>query len=321
MGVYRIRHVSETKYIQAVESESSRTYRTLLQAVEKPPLYAMPWWLDAVCGVHGWHAAIQYDDQQRALGMLPFYQTRIHGLSAITTPPFTQLMPLISLQSDTIVSLNDLLSRLPSTQILNITTRGSLAGHKAVTGRHISVRYSYIIPAEPSISLVRARYNEGLKRNLRAANDTYSIAESEDIGLFLELYIASHQQQGSSPPSWSDQVIRTVYTALIRHQSGQLTMVYHQQQPIAGVLIGWDQETSYYLAGGKVGGDHGASAHALLLDAAIAQAMEGGRSFDFEGSMHPGIANFFQSFGASPIPYWHIRQSRGVGKLWSLFRK
>ena len=321
MGVYRIRHVSETKYIQAVESESSRTYRTLLQAVQKPPLYAMPWWLDAVCGAKGWHAAIQYDEKQRALGMLPFYQTRIHGLSAITTPPFTQFLPLISLQSDTILSLDDLLSRLPSTQILNITAQEGLAGQQAVTSRQISVRYSYMISGETSISQVRSRYNEGLKRNLRAANDTYGIAESEDIGLFLELYKASLRQQGSAPPPWADQVIRSVYTALIRHQSGQLTMVYHQQQPIAGVLIGWDRNTSYYLAGGKVGGDHGASAHALLLDGAIAYAMEGGRSFDFEGSMHPGIANFFQSFGASPIPYWHIRQSRGFGKLLSLFQK
>jgi hypothetical protein len=307
-----------SKYIQAVEIQSATVYSTQLASLEAPVLYAMPWWLDAVCGERGWQALIQYDGQQSAAAMMPFHPTRIRGLSAMITPPLTQWLPITRLKPDAVVSIDRLLSTLPKTQILDLTLQGADDGH---FGQHGSVRYSYVLPAAPFIDLVRSRYNEGLRRNLRAANDTYHIDVSADIGLLLDLYKASHLQQGIAPPKWADNILRTVFDQLVLHQSGQLTMVYHHQKPIAGVLIGWDRHNSYYLAGGKTGGEQAASAHALLLDKAIEEAMANGRAFDFEGSMHPGIANFFQSFGASPRPYWHIRKFRGLGKLWSMFHK
>jgi len=95
-------------------------------------------------------------------------------------------------------------------------------------------------------------------------------------------------------------------------------LAIHQGVAIAGILTGWDSKTSYYLAGGRNGDDQGASAHALLLDHVIHEAQTRGLAFDFEGSMNPGIANFFQSFGAKPESYLQIRKFRGMGKLWSL---
>ena len=90
--------------------------------------------------------------------------------------------------------------------------------------------------------------------------------------------------------------------------------------PVAGIMTGWDATTAYYLLGGR-NETGGASAHAYLLDDAVSHAVAHERKFDFEGSMHPGIANFFQSFGAKPAPYIRIRKYKGLGKLWSYLHK
>ena len=108
-------------------------------------------------------------------------------------------------------------------------------------------------------------------------------------------------------------------TSLSDSQSGSLDFAMHNGKPIASILTAWDHKATYYLAGGRTGDEAGASAHALLLDKALINSIQAGREFDFEGSMHSGIANFFQSFGASPEEYWQVKKYRGLGKAWSLF--
>jgi hypothetical protein len=121
-------------------------------------------------------------------------------------------------------------------------------------------------------------------------------------------------------PPWFDVVLPRVFEGLQSNQVGQLSLALYQGKAIAGVLTAWDAHSTYYLAGGRAGSDEAASAHSLLLDEAILKAHHRKTDFDFEGSMHPGIANFFQSFGANPTAYWHIKKYTGLGKLWSIFR-
>jgi hypothetical protein len=93
------------------------------------------------------------------------------------------------------------------------------------------------------------------------------------------------------------------------------------QEVLAAVLVAWDPVSTYYLAGGRTARPGAASAHAILLDHAVGDAMARGTSFDFEGSMHPGIANFFQSFGARPEPFTRLTRFTGAGRLWAFLRK
>lgn len=302
-----------------MQSAAVQSYHELFASTQGAPLYAAPWWLDATCGRDGWDAVIVTDTPGHPTAGLPYHHTRIRGIPALITPPFTQwVAPLLS-QGQERSHILSLLSALPRAAILDLCLKADTDLHLVESGLPLALKYSYVVPVAASTDQLRAGYSEGLRRNLRQAEKIYSTAESADIPGFLSLCQQSYAQQKIRPPHWLNTVVPAVFEGLQTHQCGNLVMAFSQDKPIAGILTARDQTTSYYLAGGRTGDEQGASAHALLLDQAIRAAHDQGTAFDFEGSMHPGIANFFQSFGAIPISYWHLRKFRGAGRLWSLF--
>ena len=309
----------KSHYIARMRSSSLQAYHQLFESVEKPFLYTAPWWLDATCGIGGWNAVIQYNDEQPMAG-LAFHQTSIRGLSAIITPPLTQWVSILSVDKLSFPVLGNLLSKLPATPIFDLTLKK--IADVVVQDAHfpIDLRYSFILPYVADEGLVSKGYNDGLRHKLRQAKNKYSVEVTKDISTFIELCHSSYQQQNMKTPPWFDAVLPRVFESLNSHQVGQLVLAFNQGKAIAGVLTAWDAHSTYYIAGGRAGGDESRAAHSILLDEAILKAHHRKTDFDFEGSMHPGIASFFQSFGASPTAYWHIKKYRGLGKIWSALR-
>ena len=304
-----------------MQSDKVRAYHDLHAKLEAPQLYTSPWWLDATCGAGGWNAVIRYDGDNQPAAALPFHLTSIRGMSALTTPPFTQWVSLITAGQNADQSGLSLLSALPRTSILDLSIQPDASLPHQDSAFPVALRYSFIIPPGDSTDNPRSGYSEGLRRNIRQAEKNYILQESDDINGFLSLCRQSHHQQKMNPPPWLDRVVPAVFNSLLKEQCGRLTVASVQGKIIAGILTGWDSTTNYYLAGGRTADETGASAHALLLDQSVHEARSRGAAFDFEGSMHPGIAVFFQSFGAVPAAYWHIRKYRGMGKLWAALRK
>lgn len=304
-----------------MESSAVRAYHTLFASIKEPLLYTAPWWLDATCGQEGWNAIIRWDRDGLPLAALPYQHTRIRGLSAVVTPPFTQWISLLGGGEAHVQLSLALLAALPKSSILDLSLRPDTTLRIPESVYPITLKYSFVIAPAVNPEDYRKGYNEGLRRNIRQAEKQYIVEDSKDIAVFLSLCRQSYDQQKMKPPPWLDIVVPRVHAALASHQCGMLTLATSNGKTIAGVLTAWDHSTSYYLTGGRTSDEQGASAHALLLDHAIRASHDRGTVFDFEGSMHPGIANFFQSFGAVPAAYWHIRKYRGVGKLWSLLNK
>ena len=294
-------------------------YTDFYASCDNAPLYAAPWWLDATCGQGGWDFVSLPGEEGKAAVFIPFYKTLIRGLSAFITPPMTQWLPVLTIDHSPVYSIASFLQLLPECSILDLTMKPGKNPILPGPSFHINHKYSFIIPHDGANGHFRLKYNEGLRRNLREAEKNYTIAASEDIETFLSLCQFSFHHRKMNPPFWLDHIVPMVIAALRKNHSGMINMAFYEGKAIAGILTGWDTDTTYYLLGGRRGDEPGASAHALLLDHAISEAQKKGHKFDFEGSMHPGIANFFQSFGAVPESYWQIRKFRGVGKLWSLF--
>jgi len=304
-----------------MQSVSIRAYHDLHATLEAPQLYTSPWWLEATCGAEGWDAVIRYDNDNHPEAALPYHLAKIRGMSALTTPPFTQWVSLISSGPNPVQSGLSLLSALPRTSILDLSIKPDASLPHQDSAFPVALKYSFIIPPDDSPNNTRSGYSEGLRRNIRQAEKNYTLEQSDDIKGFLSLCRQSYHQQKMNPPPWLDNVVSAVYKSLQAQQCGKLTVASVQGKIIAGILTGWDSTTNYYLAGGRTEDETGASAHALLLDHAVHEARTRGTAFDFEGSMHPGIATFFQSFGAIPSAYWHIRKYRGMGKWWAALHK
>ncbi len=300
-------------------SSARKEYFQLYDAQSAPPLYATPWWLDATCGPEGWGSVKLNNNTGEGHYGFPFHNTRIRNLSAIINPCLTQWIPVLKSKENVPASLREMIDALPIASILDLSFQRDMSMEAATNRMPVATRYSFIIYPGGDLASIRKGYNEGLRRNLREAEKTYAIRQGDDLSAFLLLCDSSYRQRKMASPAWLSSVIPSVYNSLRFHDCGTLDFAMDQGKPIASILTAWDQKATYYLAGGRTGDEAGASAHALLLDKALTTSIVAGREFDFEGSMHSGIANFFQSFGASPEEYWQVKKYRGLGKWWSLF--
>ena len=303
-----------------MESVTLRDYHTLLESSGTNSLYSNPWWLDATCGPGNWNALVASNEQGKAHAALPYFLSSIRGLSAITTPPLTQWVRLITAHDGPSLQNPVTFSGIPKSSILDLSVRTDEKMHHEFDDFTPTLKYSFIIPAHTDIQSIRSKYNEGLRRNLKQAAQHHTVEESDQVFQFLMLCQQTYADRQLKAPPWLESVLPRLYHSLVKHQCGKLSVAMMQGKVIAGILTAWDKETTYYLAGGKAGGDLSTAAHALLLDHAILEGCTRNTSFDFEGSMHPGIANFFQSFGAVPVSYWHFRKYRGIGRLWAALK-
>ena len=296
---------------------SRKEYERFASAAIALPLYANTWWLDAVCN-NDWDAFVSNDPGGEVL--IPFYKTSIRRMKAVINPPMTQYLPIIRAIANTRFEIDHFIKTLPAWSILDIAFPSDAITLDKIHSTTARVKYSYVVGAKQTYEQAKSKYNEGLRRNLKEATRLYAVQESRDVDLLIRLSRESYSQRKMQPPSWINEITAAVVNALHVHQQGKIIVALLDQKPVAAILIGWDTTTHYYLLGGKINGEGAASAHALLLDHAIKESIDAGHQFDFEGSMHAGIANFFQSFGAQPVPYYHIRKYKGMGKLWSLFK-
>ncbi len=314
-------HLANSLYIGILLQEAREVYERLFDQEESPVLYASPWWLDATCGRDGWDAYVSMDHESKPVFVIPYCKTKIKGMNACINPPMTQWLPVLRSNSPEKISIPDFINSLRSYSILDLSFRPEAnilyPGHVLT----VHFKYSYIIPSSVPRESIKLNYNDSLKRNLKISEQQYTIKESDDIKTFLKLCESTFQLRNMPSPPWLRTIATDVYHALKKHHKGKLEFAMREGEPIAGILTGWDQKTSYYLLAGRTGDDRGASAHSILLNNSIMEANDARRSFDFEGSMHSGIAHFFHSFGAAPVAYWQIRQYKGAGKLWSLFHK
>jgi len=295
-----------------------KLYNEFYESSMRPPLYSAPWWLNATCGVHGWEVIPGKAEDGHIESLLPVCRTKIRGLNAIITPPMTQWLPVLSRDEFGPHSFADFIHSIPAFPIVDITVKPGLLVLNESQKIKIHFKYSYILTYTTTDFQFKSRYNENLKRNLREAEKKYTIEKSNDIPSFLSLCQSSYQLRKMNEPAWIEKIAPGIIHALEEHKAGNITLAFYKSEPVAGILTGWDSGTTYYLLGGRRNTEEGDSAHAILLDHAIGEAQQRGHDFDFEGSMQPGIANFFQSFGAIPVAYWHIQKFRGLGKLWSM---
>ncbi len=165
-------------------------------------------------------------------------------------------------------------------------------------------------------------YSKNLVRNLRAAQQAYTTEVSDDASAFFIFVMQTLRKKNGRFPFNAGPGIRLA-EALADQGMGQVTIARDQQgEMVAGILTGWDEKFTYYIIGGQNTPMGASSAHSILMHRAIVQSHEQGRTFDFCGSMIPGVMRFFRSFGGSDATFLQISRNRGLAAQYrSLKRK
>jgi len=169
-----------------------------------------------------------------------------------------------------------------------------------------NVRYTYVLEDLSDVDALWSNMAGRPRRAIRKAEKVVSVQETDNVNLFVELYIKTFARQDLDTPV-NAETIRAVYTAA-RARNAVKILCARDAKGVAhaAVFLLYDHRTTYYLMGGSDPQLRESQALSLLLWEGIKFASTVSERFDFEGSMIESVESFFRSFGASRKTYYAI---------------
>ncbi|GAP71210.1 hypothetical protein SAMD00024442_1_23 [Candidatus Symbiothrix dinenymphae] len=305
---------------------SREKYAILLQNEPTIPLYVQDWWLDCVCGAKLWDVLLYENDKGEIEAAMPIY-TPCKGV--ITMPPFTQSMGIWfnpAFEKSTQQGITDyfirqltchcgLDSQSPASFLVGFDTSFTDCQPFSQAGYTQTTRTNYILPLSAQLSNV----HENTRRNIQKAHKKFNITIQKEVPVdaFLRLNAMVYERQNRN--AVAPNVLKKVIKIALQRGQGAIWGAYDAEGKLySAVFLVWQSNRAYYIAAGSDPALRHSGAPAAVLWQAILDVAEHAKTFDFCGSMLPGVARFFYQFGAIPTSYLVI--SKGNMNLWLRIR-
>jgi hypothetical protein len=321
----------------ASSPSSKEIYRRLCRTEESIPLFSRDWWLDAACGRAHWDVLL-VERKNSIRAALPFYRP-CPGI--ITLPPYTQTMgvwfaPLAGdIKYASALERRQALCRLLTEQLKSCRFFMQNFHHSFTDwlpfywqNYRQTTRYTYLLTDLKNSSRLWENMSHNARHNIRRAREEHHVTVRPGIPVddFLRVQAQTFERQQIRNPQSSRALRRLIAASRLRKQ-GELWGGYDRQGRLhAAVFVAWQKTVACYVAGGGDPEVRHSGAHGLVLWEAIRHAAAHSDTFDFEGSMLPGVERFFREFGGVQTPYFSI--SRGklslldrVRMKWSIMRQ
>ncbi len=280
-----------------------------------PSLFSQDWWLDAVAP-GAWNAAT-VKENGRIIARMPYVIRRHRRFTLLDMPSLTpHLGPwLASLPGKYATRLsrehqllNELIDQLPPFDFFSQRFHFSVTNWLPFYWRGFeqTTFYTYTIPDLSDLDEVWDGFRPNIKRAIRRAREQVTVRDDLGLETFWRLNQMTFHRQRMEPPYALDFLRRIDAACAQRNQRRILFAQDAQGQVHATLYLVWDDRAAYYLMGGNDPDRQTSGAPSLLMWEAIRFAATVTRSFDFEGSMIPGVERFFRSFGAQQTPYFRV---------------
>lgn len=305
---------------------SKEKYRQLCQQPNKLPLFLQDWWLDAVC--NNWDAAIIYNGDLVA-GVWPYITETKAGVSIFRNPALTPYLgPHIFFPHDLKPSKRDnfeyeiteqLLQQIPNHKVWSVALQPSQkhVGLFKAKGFEISPRQTFLMPLQEDIDTIFSRLHEDYRRNIRKADAELQIAdEPQSLSQLWEFQKATLDKKDVHM-HFSMQQLQKLFDVCQAHNCTTLWTARKDNIIQAILWHIWDEERAYYLVGSKNPAAKDNRAMTALIWKAISESKNRNKtSFDFEGSMDPGVEKFFRNFGGNRELYLSLQKNDSL--LWKI---
>ncbi|KWW32070.1 MAG: methicillin resistance protein [bacterium P3] len=285
------------------------------------PLFQQHWWMEAVCAGKHWDVLLSRDKSGAVQAALPYLSGRKMGLRYIIQPQLTQYngiwyrYPKDGLTDSQRLTFekqaaDSIIRQLKALRIAyyqqnfapSITNWLPFywAGYRQTT------RYTYRLPDIRDTDALFRRFNKNERQRRigqllpRSVLTTLSADEFADYQQLCRTLSAQHNLLPH------DLVVRTCEAALNRKQGVCFALDSDDGERMAALFVPYDRQCAYYLIPALNPQFRDKGAMETLIWMAVRQLSTETRSFDFEGSMEPGIEQFYRSFGAEQIPFFRL---------------
>ncbi|MEJ5264911.1 MAG: hypothetical protein WHT29_06310 [Bacteroidales bacterium] len=287
-------------YVQHADIDRKKWDATVELAMGGMP-YALSWYLDIISPQ--WDALV--DDDYDAI--MPVPVKRKYGLRYVIQPPFAQQLGVFSskmLYPKTVEHFCNMLTHLYG--YVNIQLN-----YSNVSPFFSKVFPNYVLDLNRDYTDLRIYFSENHRRNIRKILKDGQLVVNEG---FSNAEVETFIQQQESFKSLIPFLMQLTREAIARN-AGNWQVAVDQNGNIVSVIF-WlkfrYRHIYLYSLSSEAGKLHRASF--FLVNEYIRQNSGNTILIDFEGSRIPGVARFFEGFGAR-LEYYPIFQYHNVGKL------
>jgi hypothetical protein len=277
--------------------------------------YACAWWLTATAG--RWDAVVEIQAETGAyVSVFPLpFKTRPWGRD-VYQPLFTQQLGLLTTAASRHRNVLDYLALLPAAGFAHFYVQLSAQNELVAAPPTFKLiqRQTYHLSLAPAYAALAAAYAPDYRRRLSRNQQQAApllVKETMSAKALVQLFKSEKEVAGLKTQDYER--LHALLHAL--QAQGRLLVLEVRAPETEGLLAGaifvrYGSFIIYLFAAASLGGKK-ASAPLLLLDHVIQRyAGSPGLILDFEGSMIPSIARFFANFGAAPVPYVALTQTR-----------
>jgi hypothetical protein len=292
----------DIQYLRNREIDRNKWDKCIDRAVNHR-IYGYSWYLDLVC--KDWDALILND--YSAVFPLPF--RRKLWLRYVYTPWFVQQLGLFFTSSDQTHLVDNFIDIIRKKFFL-----ADIYLHDKVfpVKYHIEQRDNFELSLFSSYQETSGGYSENLRRNLKQAQrNGLKVIPKRVIGDIITLF---RLHRGAGITHWKEaeyQRFSRLFDALQKRGMAHAWGVCSEENNLfAGAVFFTDRKHIIMILSGLSTEGKEKRAMPFLIDHLIREHSETKAILDFEGSMDPGLARFYASFGATREHFGLLRLRR-----------
>lgn len=288
------------------------------------PLFAQPWWLDAVAP-GGWdHVVVRRGEEVAA--RLPFVPIERVGLRMLGMPPLTgYLGPCLRASTANYAKqldqqkelMQELIEQLPRHDLFKQNfmpeVHNWLPFHWA--GFTATPRCVYRIDLPDDVEALWDECQGNIRREIRKAQKQLSVRDDLEVDQLCDVVAKAFDRQGLASP-YPRQILQRVWQQVQQRGCGKMIFAEDADGIVhAGALIVWDRRAAYYLVAGGDPAHRTSGAGSLVMWHALQHAASICELFDFQGSMRESIERFFRGFGGRQHLHLLVERTNRRGSL------
>jgi hypothetical protein len=169
-------------------------------------------------------------------------------------------------------------------------------------------------PQDKAFQQITRTHRQKLKKAAQ-----YVVATRDDVACLSELSGQTFDRQGVDRP-YNEAYLRRLWQEVSKRARGTLYTAHDLKgRPVAALFVVHDRRTSYQIVSGVDITQRDSPAGYLLTWRAICDALNAGRTFDFEGSRIRGVEQYYRRWGAQAYPVWQLTKTGSLRGVFARF--
>lgn len=275
-------------------------YDTCISSALQSKVYAFSWYLDCVCST--WDLLILNDYE----AVMPLPKKKKYGINYVFQPFWIQHLGIFSVKTLTEADLELFIKSIPKKIKLidyNINFKTD----------SLPPKINYTLSLQDNYNKLLKNFSKGRKSNVtQGQKQEILVQEFQDYKPIIEVFKQNRGLNTNlSNPAYLQ--LETLIKTAKSLKKLKIMVAFSDKNKLLGgafFIISNNRITYLFSAINQQGRD--LQAMSLIINSVIKTYAQSDYILDFEGSMLPGVAAFFNSFGAQQESYYHL-------KKWQLF--